>query len=131
MADDVQRLLDAFEDMRGQANVNACFGEPVEDDGHTVIPVAKVKHGFCMGVEQAVGGQEGPGGREAPAEGTAGPYGGGVMSSPVGVIEITEGRACFRPIIDEQKLAIMRILVAAWGAFWLARVLSALFGRKD
>ena len=40
MEADVQRLLEVFGDLRREANVNACFGEPIAIEGRTVIPVS-------------------------------------------------------------------------------------------
>jgi uncharacterized spore protein YtfJ len=69
----------------GHAKVQAVFGEPVERDGVTVIPVARVRWG--------VGG----GGGEGP-EGSGSGGGGGVTAEPVGYIEITASGATFRPM---------------------------------
>lgn len=72
--------------------VRAVFGAPVERDGVTVIPVGRVRWGFG-------GGEGGAGGRVAGAEQPEGSGGGGAVSvSPVGYVEISGGRARFRPI---------------------------------
>mgnify|MGYP001233459431 CR=1 FL=1 len=126
MADDIQELLDAFADVRTEANVNRCFGEPVTIEGRTVIPVAKVSYGFGMGAEQAPAA-----GPEKPETQTRGPYGGGVSSSPLGVIEVTREEVRVKPTVNAEKVVMMRVLLGAWGAFWLARVLMAIFGRRD
>ena len=68
------------------------FGEPVERDGITVIPVAKARWGFGGG-----GGQRkdaGDGGKQEDGAGG----GGGVQVTPVGFIEIKNNEAKFRPI---------------------------------
>lgn len=126
MTDDIQDLLDAFSDLRAKANVSACFGEPVTVEGRTVIPVARVSYGFGMGAEQEdlsdVAGSE---------IWTHSPYGGGMRSSPLGVIEVTEEETRIEPTIDEQKVAVVSMLVGAWTVFWLARVLMAIFGRRE
>lgn len=72
-----------------RAGVGAIFGEPVERDGVTVIPVGRVRWGFGGG-----GGEGGPAGEKS--EGSGG--GGGVMASPAGYIQISGGTAEYRRI---------------------------------
>jgi uncharacterized spore protein YtfJ len=80
------RLLNRLADqIGGRAGAKAVFGEPVERDGITVIPVARVRWG--------VGG----GGGAAP-EGSGSGGGGGLVADPVGHIEVTSEGATFRPI---------------------------------
>ena len=78
----LDRLVTQF---GGHASVKAIFGEPVERDGVTVVPVARVRWG--------VGG----GGGEGP-EGAGSGGGGGISAEPVGYIEITSAGASFRPL---------------------------------
>ncbi len=64
------------------------YAEPVERDGITIIPVAKVSWG--------IGGGEG-----TNAQGNSGTGGGGnVRIVPVGYIEVTNGHAKYKPIFD-------------------------------
>jgi hypothetical protein len=80
------RLLERLvSQVGGHARVQAIFGDPVERDGITVIPVARVRWG--------VGG----GGGAAP-EGSGSGGGGGVAADPIGYIELTSTGASFRPI---------------------------------
>jgi uncharacterized spore protein YtfJ len=67
------------------ARAATVFGEPVERDGITVVPVAKARWGF--------GGGEG---HRKDEDGAGG--GGGVQVTPVGFIEIKDDAATFRPI---------------------------------
>ena len=67
------------------ARAATIFGEPVERDGITVIPVAKARWGFGGGA-----------GRRKDEDGAGG--GGGAQVSPVGFIELKNGEAEFRPI---------------------------------
>src|SRR5262245_38570153 len=61
-----------------RAHASTVFGEPVERDGLTVIPVAKARFGFGGG-----GGSGGPPGEE----GSGGGGGGGAAVTPIGFIE--------------------------------------------
>ena len=74
------------------ARAATVYGEPVERDGITVIPVAKARWGFGGGAGQRK--DEGGGGNQE--EGAGG--GGGVQVTPVGFIEIKNHAATFRPI---------------------------------
>lgn len=86
------------------AGVKAVFGEPVERDGVTVIPVAKASWGFGGG-----------GGGEGTDEGHGG--GGGASARPHGFIEIEGGRATYRPIRHPLRSGVLALLaVAALGA---------------
>jgi len=71
------------------ARAATVFGEAVERDGMTVIPVAKARWGLGGG-----SGKHGIGGHR---EGIGG--GGGVIVQPVGFIEMSNGESRFRPIV--------------------------------
>ena len=74
------------------ARAATVFGEPVEREGVTVIPVAKARWGFGGGAGQRK--DRGDGGTEEDGAGG----GGGVQVTPVGFIEIKNDAANFRPI---------------------------------
>ena len=74
------------------ARAATVFGEPIERDGITVIPVAKARWGFGGGAGQRK--DEGAGGKQEDGAGG----GGGVQVTPVGFIEIKNHEANFRPI---------------------------------
>ena len=74
------------------ARAATVFGEPVERDGITVVPVARARWGFGGGA----GHRKDEGGAGKQADGAGG--GGGVQVTPVGFIEIKNHTANFRPI---------------------------------
>ena len=98
------------------ANAKFIYGEPVERDGVTVIPVAKAVYGF--------GG--GSGGKKDAEEGSGG--GGGVVLKPVGYIEIKNGKTRFRPMRDWLQLFTM--LAAAPAILFTGWKIAGSFGRK-
>ena len=104
-----------------RAQARAAFGDPVERDGVTVIPVARVRWGF--------GGGAGSGGKEGDVEterGQGAGGGGGGTASPLGYIEISGGRAEFHRIKD--PAALWPVIVAGAFSSWLVlRGLRALF----
>lgn len=93
------------------ANARQVYGEPVERDGTTVIPVAKVQWGFGAGT-MGHGAIERGGG------------GGGARAFPAGFIEIRNGSAQFRAYRDPAGLAAMAA-AAITGA-----LLGMLLGRR-
>lgn len=90
------------------ANAKYIYGEPVERGGITVITVAKAVYGF--------GGGSGKNGTENGSGG-----GGGAVVTPVGYIEIKNGKTRFRPTRDWLNLiplltaAAPVILLSTWG----------------
>jgi len=92
-----------------RAQVSTIFGEPVEREGVTVIPVARARFGF--------GGGGGSGSREGDS-GSGGGGGGGVAVGPIGYIELHQGKAEFKRILTPTDLLA---LVAA-GSFALAAI---------
>jgi uncharacterized spore protein YtfJ len=123
----LDRLLNAIgERIGGRASAKAVFGEPVERDGVTVIPVAKVRYGFGGGGGSGMSGKSLEDMDESPEMGEGGGGGGGMMASPVGYIEITKNGARFEPIRD--PASVWPLIVAAGVAGWLSlRGLRALF----
>jgi uncharacterized spore protein YtfJ len=90
----------------GRVRVKTIFGDPVEKDGVTVIPVARARWG--------VGGGSNAGGntRENQTDEGSGAGGGrGVTVSPAGYVEVRDGRARFHPIYDPANVA--QIIVAS------------------
>ena len=92
----------------GKASVRAVFGDPIERDGFTIIPVAKVRWGFgggagrgpiAVGPGRAPGSPFGEGSIDADADPTASGMGtgggGGVAADPVGYLEIGPDGATF------------------------------------
>lgn len=85
------------------ANAKAVYGDPVETDGMTVIPVAKVGYGFGGGGWHGKKDEGGNGG------------GGGLGAAPMGYIQIKNGKAQFRriPLFDWAAFGL-GVLVGGW-----------------
>src|SRR5215813_15630143 len=111
----VNELLDQIGQSVGKrAQVSAVFGEPVEREGLTVIPVAKARFGF--------GGGGGSGGREG-GEGSGGGGGGGGVVTPVGYIEVRDGSAEFKRITTPTDMAPL-VAAASLAALAVKRLLG-------
>jgi uncharacterized spore protein YtfJ len=90
------------------ARAATVFAEPVERDGITVIPVAKARWGFGGGLGYR-NNEHGAGG------------GGGVTVTPVGFIEIKNGRAEFRSI---RTASLPWMLVGGLTFFLLGQIMK-------
>lgn len=92
---------DLLERISRTTGVNAkaatVFGDAVDREGITVIPVARARFGFGGGAGT------GPEGRE----GSGGGGGGGALVSPVGYIEVRDGRARFKRILNPVDLLVL------------------------
>lgn len=86
IADELLRRIG--ETVGDQARVSAVFGDSVERDGITIIPVARARFAF--------GGGGGTGANTGDGSGAGG--GGGAVVSPVGYIEVHDGSARFKRI---------------------------------
>ncbi|TVR71171.1 MAG: sporulation protein [Sphaerobacteraceae bacterium] len=84
--------------------VNRVFGEPIERDGATVIPVAKVSGG---------GGGGGGKAKDEERDGSGGGF--GVNAEPVGAYLISDGKLSWHPAtkaVDVTRIVISSNLVA-------------------
>lgn len=99
------------------ATAAAVFGQAVEREGITVIPVAAVRFGFGSSPKGGDGGERG--------EGEGG--GGGGMAAPVGLLYAHRGgQASFQRIV--RPTDFIPVALGAATAFWIAmRALRALF----
>jgi uncharacterized spore protein YtfJ len=105
-------MLEKLAARLGSADARTIYGIPIERNGMTVIPVAKVRYGFGGGAGRK---------RSAGDEGTG--AGGGVNVTPVGYIEMSHDRVRFRRIrTPSPALAALGI---GFGLFLLSRVLRA------
>ena len=81
--------------------VRMVFGEPVEKDGATVIPAARVIGGLGGGSGTEQDGQRGEGG------------GFGMRAYPAGVYVIRNGKVRWLPAVDPNRIVVATGAVAA------------------
>lgn len=99
------------------AKSSLIYGEPVERDGVTVIPVSKAMYGFGGGA-----------GTKAGEEGSGG--GGGLAIMPVGYIEMKQGNSRFRVIRDPQTV-VKIVAIAGIVTLLTVRSITKVLRRKD
>ena len=103
------------ESLVSKVSVKSVFGEPIQSDGKTVIPVARVFYAF--------GGGFGTGPKNGGAlgqHGEGGGGGGGVRAYPAGALEITPSSTRFVPFSDARWL-LAAFSVGAFAGALLAR----------
>jgi uncharacterized spore protein YtfJ len=111
----VNELLERIGQTVGRrAQASTVFGEPVQREGVTVIPVAKARFGF--------GGGGGAGSHEGD-EGSGGGGGGGAAVSPIGFIEVRDSGAEFKRISTPMDL-IPLVAAGAIAALTAKRLLG-------
>lgn len=93
------KVLDAASDSLG---VRRVFGDPIEKDGVTVIPVASV-----------MGGGGGGEGESVEGEGSGSGGGFGIVARPIGVYVIREDCVEWRPTFDVARILMASLALAA------------------
>jgi uncharacterized spore protein YtfJ len=116
-ADD--RFSKLVEALGGTASAQAVFGAPVERDGVTIVPVARVRYGV------GGGGGRGPGRRKRDignGEQVGYGQGGGLQAAPVGYIEIRDGQTSYKRIADPARPLVLALLFPLVGVLAFAIV---------
>jgi uncharacterized spore protein YtfJ len=129
-----EELVRTVAGMPQELGASACFGTPVEREGHTLIPAARVSFGYGLGFGGGSGSsanpsENGSSGLEG-GEGGGGGGGGGGSSTPVAVIEITRDGVQIQPIRDHTRIELAGITFAAWAAFWLFWTIRAVVRQR-
>jgi uncharacterized spore protein YtfJ len=112
-------LKEVIKEITEKSGAKAVFGEAYVKDRVTFIPVAKVSvHACGCGRDEQAGnkGDAAGGKKKGPCMGV------GVKTTPLGYIEIRQGRACFIEIIDRGKLMQTGLFLGGLGLFLLARL---------
>jgi uncharacterized spore protein YtfJ len=109
---DVQQVLTGAQD---SVTARRVFGEAIQADGATIIPVAVVRGG---------GGGGSVGANQAGA-------GFGVMAKPAGVYVVRGGDASWRPAIDVNRIVLGGQIVAITALLVLRPVLRSWLSRRE
>ncbi len=141
----MKTLLEMMKELPSEVNVDAVFGTPEKYGDHVLIPVAEITYGYGIGFGSADGaGAESPetsdesespdaAGADTPKNaGHAVGGGGGIgaKARPIAYIEVGPEGAKVQPIVDDQKIAMMGILLSAWAVGWVGLVLKTLFSSR-
>ena len=143
--EEMETLLELMEKLPSEVNVDAVFGEPEKYDDHVLIPVAEITYGYGVGFGTAEGccmestetadksgspdTTEGDT-PEKPGHGMGGGGGIGAKARPIAYIEVGPEGVKVKNIVDEQKIAMMGILLSAWAVGWIGLVLKTIFSPR-
>ncbi|GAB7051481.1 spore germination protein GerW family protein [Catenuloplanes indicus] len=105
MAPDIYEIMSSARDAM---TVRRAFGEPIERDGVTLVPVALIGGGFGAGTGRA---DSSPDGTAAHREGDGGGWGMGAV--PVGAYSIRDGRVRFHPAVNVNLVILAATTLAA------------------
>ena len=97
---------------RDSMTVKRVFGDPIERDGVTVIPVANVMGGA------------GGGSGDSPEQGSGGGVGYGIRATPAGVYVIRDGVVDWQPAVDMGRVILVGQLVAIVALLVLRSILK-------
>jgi uncharacterized spore protein YtfJ len=109
-------VLDTIRDVIDHAGAGTVFGEPISQDGLTVLPAAKISGGG------GGGGGSGPSNEGKDAQGAGG--GVGLSAKPLGVFVIKDGKVRWQPAVDVNKVIIGAQIVAVAAFFALRAYLK-------
>jgi uncharacterized spore protein YtfJ len=119
VVDEVATLQTIREAME-QVSAARVFGAPINQDGLTVVPVAKI------------GGGGGAGGGTEPAGDAAGSGGGfGLTAKPLGVFVLSNGKVRWRPAVDVNKIILGGQLVAVTALLLVRALVKARAARDE
>ncbi|WP_460849531.1 spore germination protein GerW family protein [Phytohabitans suffuscus] len=116
MTETAARTLDLLEKLRGSMTAGTVVGEPISQDGLTVVLVVRILGGG--------GGGGGAGTADGGREGDGTGAGFGVSSRPVGAFVIKDGTVRWRPAIDVNRVILGGQLVAIVALLTLRAVLK-------
>src|SRR5688500_16985160 len=106
-----------IERARDVLTVRRVFGDPIERDGVTVIPAAKVRGG-------------GGGGTGSGPNGEGGGGGFGVSASPAGAYVIKDGSVRWEPALDLSRTIFMGQIVAIVALLTARSIVKAVMKRR-
>lgn len=107
-----------LEQARDVMTVRRVFGDPIERDGITIVPAAKVRGGGGGGFGEGPQAQRGGGG------------GFGVSATPAGVYIIREGRVTWRPALDLNRIIFTGQIVGIVFLLTVRSVVKAIAKRR-
>jgi len=120
-----------IERMVDRLGVQRVFGEPLHEQGHTLIPVAQIALGFGYGGGYGQGNDEDTDRGDASEESVHGEGGGagggaGGRATPCGYIRISSDEITYEPIEDNSRIPLAGIALAAWSVMWIALTIRAI-----
>lgn len=120
----IEEMLNRLGQVHDRASVRTVFGDPLQVDGRTIVPVAKVQYGLGFGMGRKEKEKE----EEAGGEGGGG--GAGVSIRPIAVLEISGQETKVKPVVDVTRLALAGMLLAAWNVLWITYTIRRVAAKR-
>jgi uncharacterized spore protein YtfJ len=111
------KVMDAISEARAAMRASEVFGTPIEKNGVTLIPAARISGGA------------GGGGDQNQAQGGGG-MGFGVRSQPVGAFVIKDSEVTWQPAVDVSRVILMGQVVAIVALLTIRAVVQAIARRR-
>ncbi|WP_439025731.1 GerW family sporulation protein [Haloarchaeobius sp. DT45] len=115
-----ETLQATVENLRDSAHVRTVYGDPVEHGDRTVVPVARVAYGYGGGFGEGDG---------SDGTGSGGGFGGGVVTTPVGALDISAGETRFVKFDERRNVARGVLAGLVVGVVLAATILTRVGGR--
>ena len=126
---DTDKLMAPIDGILARMGVAQVYGTPHTEGEVTVIPVADVLlcfgYGMGKGTAPAAAASDD---KEAPIS-SGGGGGAGGRTTPRGYIRIDSKGVTYKPIVDEQRMGIVGMLLAGWIVFWVGKTIRAIAAR--
>ncbi len=106
-------VTEMLEGAREAMTVKRVYGDPIEREGLTIVPAARVRGG-------------GGGGGDAENNGGGGF---GLTASPVGVYVVKDGDVAWEPAVDVNRISALGILAGIVALLVLRSIVKALASR--
>jgi uncharacterized spore protein YtfJ len=106
-------VTEMLEGAREAMSVKRVYGDPIEREGLTILPAAKVSGG-------------GGGGSDAENNGGGGF---GIAAQPVGVYVVKNGDVAWEPAVDVNRISMMGIVAGIVALLVLRSIVKALASR--
>ncbi|ANU16268.1 hypothetical protein BBI11_04010 [Planococcus maritimus] len=107
-----------FEKFSTARDVSLVYGDPIEMQGKTIIPVARLRYSVGAGAGGGYGpvsGEEGHSNPEEAAGGHGEGAGGSFSVKPLGVYEVTEDKTVYRPLVPIELIVLLPLMMTGLG----------------
>lgn len=115
-------IIEPIETTLDRMRVTTVFGEPIREGNMTVVPVAEVRVNFGYGYGSGEGSDQG-GEAPGPSRGGGGGVGAIGVAQPRGYLRITADGVRFEPIMNQGRIALATVFLAAWIVFWVSKTI--------
>ncbi|MBU9674046.1 hypothetical protein KQ939_13990 [Planococcus sp. CP5-4] len=107
-----------FEKFSTARDVSLVYGDPIEMQGRTIIPVAKIRYSVGAGAGGGYGPPVNSKGHEENTE-MAGGHGEGAGGSfsvkPIGIYDVTAEKTVYRPILPIELIVMLPLMMTGLG----------------